>query len=213
MASPPPYGTIPVVDGAEATFTFDAATGLGIRVYLNSDGEAAIAGATQKSIGVCYRNEVTAALARGNVRFNHNVGTQLMIASEAIADGEPVYAAADGKVAASGTILEGIAKTTVTADGDQVEVMPVAVIEYATSVTVSAGQAAANSGNGQVDIALPFAYADSVCIVQVLTVTTGRDKSAFDVTGTSSTLSVKGVAAATQLDEGDIVKVIVKRIS
>jgi hypothetical protein len=221
MSSPPPYAVPGHVPEANASFVFAAITTAFLRVHLNSSGQAVISGATQKSIGVNWMNNVETALESGTVRRNHMVGETVMVAAGAIAVGAPVFAAASGKVAATGTVLEGIAKSVATADGNLIVVVPVGAIdttgafvsEYSTSVVVSAAQAAANSGNGQVDITLPFTYAASVPIVQLLTVTTGRIKSTYDVTGTASTLSIKGVAAGTQVDEGDIVNVHVKRIS
>jgi hypothetical protein len=212
MAANPNY-TLSIVEGKDSSYTFAAATALYLRVLKNSSGKAAIAGATDKSTGVCFGNEVEEADGLGTVRYHHMVGEQIMIASEAIDIGDPVFAAASGKVAATGTICEGIAKTATTGDDQQIVVVPIGAAEYAAKVTVSAGQAAANSGNGQVDLTLPFPFADAAVVVNLLTVTTGRVKSTYDVTGTASTLSVKGVAAGTQVDEGDVIYVHAKRVS
>lgn len=52
-------------------------------------------------------------------------GTVVMVAAGAITKGNPVYAAASGRVDASGTVLEGTALTTTTAAGDLLEVLPI----------------------------------------------------------------------------------------
>jgi hypothetical protein len=51
-------------------------------------------------------------------------GTKRMVASEAITSGNPVYAAASGKVAASGTVYCGTALEAATANNDEIEVLP-----------------------------------------------------------------------------------------
>ena len=70
----------------------------------------------------------------GTVRFINATGTVRMVASEAITAGNVCYAAANGKVAASGTILAGKAKESATADGDVIEVMPIAHADVAAAV-------------------------------------------------------------------------------
>lgn len=87
---------------------------------------------------------------------------------------------------------------------------------FAQEVVVDSTMAAANSNDGQVDFVTGFGATDYVAVVQVRTVTTGRIKSAYDVLkgtgGSAGTLSVKGVAAGTQLDAGDIVSLVAHRI-
>ena len=62
-------------------------------------------------------------------------GTRKMTASEAITGGNAIYAAANGKVAATGTVVEGKALETVTADGDLLEVLPVGNSDISTAIT------------------------------------------------------------------------------
>ena len=45
-----------------------------------------------------------------------------MVASDAVTGGNPVYGAASGKVAPTGTVVEGIALESVGANGDMIEV-------------------------------------------------------------------------------------------
>jgi len=62
-------------------------------------------------------------------------GTRKMMASEAITGGNAIYAAANGKVAATGTVVEGKALETVTANGDILEVLPVGNSDISTAIT------------------------------------------------------------------------------
>jgi hypothetical protein len=59
----------------------------------------------------------------GNVVLPTTPGTRIMIAAGVIPQYAYVYAAADGKIAATGMVLVGIALTAATADLDQVEVL------------------------------------------------------------------------------------------
>ncbi len=58
------------------------------------------------------------------VRLTNCPGTFLATASEAIGLNGDCFAAADGKVASTGTVLVGTAEIAATADGDVIEVMP-----------------------------------------------------------------------------------------
>lgn len=103
-------------------FAAGAARAAHLRVYLSS-GALATAGATQAMIGTQDQASF-AATDRVNVRLKSAQGTMKCVASEGITGGALVYAAASGKVASSGTVVEGVAMETVTADGDIIEVMP-----------------------------------------------------------------------------------------
>ncbi len=103
-------------------FVANAALGIYTRVKLSS-GKVASAGASDPSIGTLEK----ATFADGDsvaVRLRTAQGTKKMVASVAITSGASVFAAASGKVAATGTIFEGIALQAATADGDIIEVMP-----------------------------------------------------------------------------------------
>ena len=107
---------------AESVRTFLAGATLaeGLRV-VQSGGSITAAGATTVEYGTTEERIVSGDY--GPVRLRTAEGTIRMIASEAIsADGE-VYAAASGKVAASGTIFIGWALTAASADGDVIEVL------------------------------------------------------------------------------------------
>lgn len=105
-------------------FTAGAAIDQYLRVKLAS-GVLQVATAADQALGTV---EVE-SFASGDVvpvRLYSAVGSRKMVASVAITAGNLVYAAAGGKVAATGTVVEGIAIETSTADGDIIEVMSVA---------------------------------------------------------------------------------------
>lgn len=103
------------------TFTAGGALAQYRRVKL-STGKLAYAGASDSDIGTLE----TAAFADGDtraVRLRNAEGTAQMVASEAISLGATVYAAADGKVAASGSIVVGQALVAAGANNDVIEVL------------------------------------------------------------------------------------------
>lgn len=115
------------VDGGTKTMPFAADTEPYVRVVPNSSGEAAIAGATVKSIGVSVSGVDISESVYGTVRLP-SAGTVVMIASKAIAAGDIVYSAAAGKITDVSTSAEreGIALSAAAADGDLIEVAMVA---------------------------------------------------------------------------------------
>ena len=104
-------------------FTAGAAIDQYLRVKVSS-GVLQVATAADQALGTI---EVE-SFASGDVvpvRLRSAVGSRKMVASVAITAGNLVYAAASGKVAATGTVVEGIALETSTADGDIIEVMSI----------------------------------------------------------------------------------------
>lgn len=135
------------VESNRKAFTAGAAIAINLRVKISS-GKLAAAGAGDACIGVMRE----ASFADGDVKTVHlrsANGTMKMVASEAITAGNPVYAAASGKVAADGYIPEGIALETSSADGDVIEVMPCEV--YQTGGVLNAAQQAL-SGAGAINV-------------------------------------------------------------
>lgn len=109
------------VETPTKTFTASGSISQFARVYLSSAGVVAAAGITTPELGTA---EVDAA--SGDViavRLSSAAGTRKMIASEAIAAGAPVYAAASGKIAASGSLYVGRALEASTANNDVIEVL------------------------------------------------------------------------------------------
>lgn len=102
-------------------FSCDAAIAQYLRVKASSTG-VAVAGASDISIGT-LRDASFAASDVRTVMLRSKPGTHKCVASDVIAKGDPVYAAASGKVAPSGSIYEGIALSASAANGDVIEVM------------------------------------------------------------------------------------------
>ena len=93
-------------------------------VKLNSSGEMVYADAYDPAYGILH--DGVADDSYGAVCLPSAEGTFPAIAAGAITAGSPVYGAADGKVQASPSgRYRGIALTTATADGDQIEIMRV----------------------------------------------------------------------------------------
>jgi hypothetical protein len=109
------------VETGTRPFTAGAAIAQFLRVKLSS-GKLAAAGASDVELGTM---EVAsfADLDVVSVRLRTAEGTAKMVASEAITSGNPVYAAAGGKVASTGTVYVGTALEAATADGDVIEVL------------------------------------------------------------------------------------------
>lgn len=105
------------------TLPCDAATAKYLRLYVDSSGEWHICGIGDKSQAVAMAT--TSAAAEQLHGRLHSQGTTIMVASGAVTVGDEVYAAASGKVSATpGGVLEGIAITAASNDGDQIAVLP-----------------------------------------------------------------------------------------
>ena len=142
------------VETPTRSFAAGAARDQFLRVKLPA-GVLTTAGATDVAIGT-QEAESFAATDVVPVRLRTAQGTRKMVASEAITAGNPVYGAADGKVAASGTVYEGIALEAATADGDVIEVMPapnVDVSQTATGTNATAFEVDADSTTPKLAIA------------------------------------------------------------
>lgn len=111
-----------IVD-ADLTFQASAAMAAYRRVTLNSTFQLTYAGANERGVGVLNDPTLTAG-DMASVRPFHQNGSFRAVAAGAITRKAPVFAAADGKVAASGTVLLGLALTSAMADGDYVEILP-----------------------------------------------------------------------------------------
>jgi hypothetical protein len=122
--------------GDVATFQFTAATAEGLRVVLSA-GKMAIAGVNDIDDGTAFEAVLTAD-DYGPVRLKSAEGTVRMIASEAISAGGAVYAAAGGKVAASGGIRLGKnVGGAATANNDVIEVQRDPAVPLPTAYTVT----------------------------------------------------------------------------
>jgi len=130
---------VQAVEASTKTFTAAAALAPYLRVKITDattePPTVNVAGATDVSIGTVARR----AYAAGDpvsILLANAQGSRIMIASatEALTCGNPVYAAASGKVAASGTVVEGRALTTSAAADDQLEVMSLANTDISSSI-------------------------------------------------------------------------------
>lgn len=110
-----------------------AVRGANLRVY-NSSGTWTTADATHGGVGV----QIQPSLATTDIVILKAIsapGTVKMVASGVIAIGATVYAAADGEIADSGTIIEGIALEAAGADQDVIEVLPIHNRDVSTATT------------------------------------------------------------------------------
>lgn len=115
--------TATVNRGPTKTFTAGAALAKYRRVRLSSGVLAYCGTGDTDCLGTLY----AATFASGDlatVTLTNAEGTHLVVASEAISAGAACYAAADGKVASTGTVLVGEVLTAATTNGDVIEILP-----------------------------------------------------------------------------------------
>lgn len=98
------------------TLPVSGALGEYLRVKLSA-GVLALAGSTDVELGVMEMPTFSGDTV-GTVHLRTAEGTEKFVAVDAITAGNPFYAAANGKVSASGTVLLGIALEDTSADGD-----------------------------------------------------------------------------------------------
>ncbi len=122
-----------------------AALAVNRRVKIAS-GVLQYAGASDVSIGTLLNAtfvdaNFSSGYTNGTVQLVISDSTRKSVALDAITAGNPVYAAANGKVASTGTIVEGRALEASTADGDVIEVMSISNTDV--SATINGTNAAA----------------------------------------------------------------------
>lgn len=113
---------------------------------VKTPGALAVAGASDLSVGTMEKPALAAGPA--TVRLRNSAGTRKMVASEAITANAYAYAAAGGKVAASGTIIEGIAMEASSANNDVIEILPLPVVPDAIAKGAMTITPAADNGAG-----------------------------------------------------------------
>lgn len=126
----------------------DAAIAQFLRVKMSGTG-VTTAGASDLCVGV-LRDASFAANDARSVELRTKPGTHKMVASGAITAGVTVYAAASGKIASSGTVVEGVAQNAAAADGDIVEVAPMAGANNVVSTNPTGGVGYATGAGGAV---------------------------------------------------------------
>lgn len=199
------------------TFSAGAALSQYRRVYLSS-GVLQYADAYTQEIGTLE----AATFASGDrvaVRLRTAVGTQKMVASEAITAGAYVYGAASGKVSDVGFVPVGQALEAASADGDIIEVLlmpdvPQNVASVAAAGSAQGDAAALTAGintvsaaDGTKGVILPAAKAGLV--VQVYNEHATNGLKVYPATGddindgsadAAITMEGKGIARFTGLD-------------
>jgi len=117
-----------------------AAGAIAQHLRVKTTGALVVATATDVELGTMDTPATAAGPA--TVRLRTAEGTRKMVALTAITKNNPVYAAAGGKVAATGSVFVGTAMEAATADNDVIEVLPgpntdVAASTFAGSAKVS----------------------------------------------------------------------------
>jgi len=117
-----------------------AAGAIAQHLRVKTTGALVVATATDVEIGTMDTPATEAGPC--TVRLRTAEGTRKMVANGAITKNNPVYAAAGGKVAATGSVFSGTAMEAATADNDVIEVLPgpntdVAASTFAGSAKVS----------------------------------------------------------------------------
>lgn len=114
-----------------------------------SGSTLAYAGATTREIGTLRENTfATSTAVNAPVRDRNEGGVTKFIAAGAISQYADVYAAANGKVASTGTILIGTAMSAASGDGEHIEVLPLRECTtegYGGTLTAAATESATNS--------------------------------------------------------------------
>lgn len=111
------------VDGKFDSYLGSTAIAAHLRVFLASSGVVTTAGADNAGIGT-IETPSTATNGPCTVRLWAAEGTRKVVANGAISVGAPVYAAAGGKVGASGSVPLGVCKEAATADNNIIEILP-----------------------------------------------------------------------------------------
>ena len=105
------------------SFISGEALGVFLRVKIAGAARAAwLADAVDYGVGTVL--EGVAISKNVAIRLWEHGGSHKCVASGTISAGQKVYAAAGGKVAASGTLIVGTALDAATADGSVIEVLP-----------------------------------------------------------------------------------------
>jgi len=139
------------LEGPRKSVKSASTAGAHLRWYI-SDGTTSpitvtLAGASNKA-HVVNEDAVLVSGDEFSGRLLSAEGTFKMVASEAITGGNQVFAAASGKVASTGSVVEGIACHSVSANNDVIEVLPMPA--GLQNKPVAAPQAL--SGPGAIDV-------------------------------------------------------------
>lgn len=182
------------------------------RVKLNTTtGKVELAGVGDVDLGVCIANPDDTLLA--SVHTLAGIGTVRITLAAAATVGQALYAAADGKVAPTGTGTPMYRALEAGGNGEAIECLPLFGAVWETAeFTVSSAQASANSGNGQGDFDLGIGVVPRLAVVEVEdAITAGLLNTGYTVTkrqgGDAGQVRVAGAGGGAQLDAGDIVRI------
>ncbi len=162
--------------GPTRSFASTAALNRFRRVALTA-GVLAYAGATTAGLGTLEVATTTVDQV-GSVRLWNAEGTRQMVADGAISANADVFAAADGKITASGSVKIGVAMQAASIDGDIIEVLPAVATPPIPAEVAAAGSAqgdaaaltagalnSVSAADGTKGVVLPDAAAGKTCRV------------------------------------------------
>jgi hypothetical protein len=181
------------VEGPTKTFPVSGALGQFLRV--KTPTSLALAGATDFALGTMEKPTFSGD-TYGTVRLPNASGTRKMVASAAISAGVPVFGAASGKIAASGTVLEGISLESATADNDVIEVLTGAPFGYGVVLHTRQRFTVAQINAGATILAAVPGYKYRLVDVALIAIGgTVGGSTTIDILATQSASSVKLLAA------------------
>jgi hypothetical protein len=181
------------------------------RVKINSSGQVVYAGVGEEAHGVTQAAAESGYSA--TIKLINGTGTFRIACSAAVVRGALLYGTASGKVDDAGTgAPQYIALEAGSGDGANIQCARVdgAANEFVGQVTVSAGQAAAGGGNGQVDFVHNWGANPAFTMPQVRS-SAGAPENTWAVTfPDTNTIRITG-AGAGNIAANDVVSVIARR--
>ena len=126
---------------SDSPLSFTAGETIGAYLRVKLAGRTAyLAGASEFGVGVCQQAQSSGQFVC--IQPYEHGGTMKMTASGVIAAGKNVFAAASGKIAATGTKRIGTALEGATADGSVIEVAPHIGYQQSSSSSSSSSSSA-----------------------------------------------------------------------
>ncbi len=141
-----------------------AAGAIGQFLRVKTPGALEAAGASDVGIGTME----FPCLAAGpcTIRLRSAQGTRKMVAGGAITKGAPVYAAAGGKIAGSGTVYEGVALEAATANNDVIEVLPAWHVDLVAAAGITLPTVTFNGATTVNKLIVPDNLADALSVLE-----------------------------------------------
>lgn len=168
----------------EGSVKSDTAAGaIGEHLRVKTPGALVVATENDACLGTIEFPVLAAGAA--SVRLRNSPGTRKMVAAGIVAKGNTVYAAAGGKVAATGTVVEGIAYSAAGANNDILEVMPMLAADLVATGGITLPTVTFNGATTVNKIIMPDDLADGLSIVEgankYITFTTSNGSEAITV--------------------------------